>query len=375
MTGQSFGEDRKYEVLTMKKMQFIKWAGLLLGVVALGLLGLSVTTAQDATPGYLGVRFVAAEGGVLVVEVVADSPAADAGLKVGDFLLTVNGEPVEADTVRDAIQAQSAGDTLTLGIERRGEPMDVDVTLGEAPAAASAPQLRFNQRDMTTDQPYLGIGINAADDGGVVISLVEDNSPAGEAGLQVDDRITQVNGSAVATPQDVVAAVQAMNVGDTATLTIERGGETMDVDVTLGSAPLMVMPFDRGFGRGGMSLQNGQFGLSWSDGKLQITDLAEDHPLYAAGLRAGDSITAVNGQPLDDLNLMMSIFRDMNTDGTITLAVDRDGESLDIDVDAATLVSGFHFFMTPGMDMQGFFGQGFHRFFGQEATPTPEPNA
>lgn len=364
----------------MKKVQLMKWSGLVLSVLALALVGFSMVAAQDtttATPGYLGVRFVAADSGVLVVEVVVDSPAAAAGLKVGDFLLAVNGESVTADNVRDTIQAHSAGDTLTLGIERRGEAMDVDVTLAEAPVEAAVPQFRFNQPYLAAEQPYLGIGMNAADDGGIVISLVQDESPAAAAGLQADDRITHVNGAAVTTTQEVVAAVQAMKVGDTVTLTIDRAGETMDVEATLGSAPVMTMPFDRGFGRGGMSLENGQIGLSWADGKLQITDLSEDHPLYTAGLRAGDAITAVNGQPLTDMTALFGVFSGMAEDGTITLTVDRAGESMDIDVQASTLLNGFHFFAMPnGMDMEGFFGRGFHGFFSDpSAETTPEPNA
>ncbi|MCB9452566.1 MAG: PDZ domain-containing protein [Anaerolineaceae bacterium] len=370
-------------------MKNMKWVSILVGVVALALLGLSVVAAQDSTPeatpdammastpGYLGVRYVAADSGVLIVEVVADSPAAVAGVKVGDLLLTVNGDTVTADTVRDAIQAHAAGDTLTLGVERRGEAMDVNVTLAEYPTVA--PQTRFTTPDVTSNTPYLGIGISLDENGGIVIGEVVDGSPAADAGLQVGDVITQVNGSDVATPQDVVAAVQALNVGDSITLTVDRAGETQQIEATVGSTTTAV-PFGRDFGRGNFSLNNGTIGLEWVDGQLQVTELSEDNPLYTAGLRAGDTITAVNGQALSDANGLLGLFRDMETDSSVTLTVQRDGAAMDVDVPVAVLIEGFHFYMMPnGMDMPGFFdGRGFHGYDDSnnpQAEATQEPNA
>lgn len=97
--------------------------------------------------GYLGLTFlpldeqVAAENdveltdGALVKEVVADSPAAEAGLEVGDIITAVNGEPVDQErTLRDRVSAYEAGDVITLTIVRAGAEQQLDVTLGE-PAA------------------------------------------------------------------------------------------------------------------------------------------------------------------------------------------------------------------------------------------------
>ncbi|MBZ0278401.1 MAG: PDZ domain-containing protein [Anaerolineae bacterium] len=352
----------------MKKMRLMQGLAIL-AVVALALMALGVAAAQDnttaTTPGFLGIRFVQAEGGVLVVEVVADSPAATAGLKVGDLILTVNGDSVTAETIQHAIQTHVAGDTLALGIERRGEAMDLSATLAESPAAV-VPGQEFNfVQPMMTERPYLGVTLDAGDNG-VLITQVAENSPAAAAGLEVNDLVKQANDTVVKTPAELAAVVQGMAVGDKLTLTIDRSGETLTLDATLGSAPVMTMPFGEGFGRDNM------FGLRFADGKLEITNLPESSPLYEAGLRSGDKITAINGQSLSDMTAMFDLFSNLKADGNVTVTVDRDGSSQDIDVPAANLIGSFGFFGEHGMfgmpeGMNGFFPFFFH----QQTQPEP----
>jgi len=70
------------------------------------------------------------KGGVEVVAVVAGSAAADAGLREGDVILTVNGASVcEPGMVVAAVARATAGDTLALGIRRGGKDLKVSATL------------------------------------------------------------------------------------------------------------------------------------------------------------------------------------------------------------------------------------------------------
>ena len=62
---------------------------------------------------------------------------------------------------------------------------------------------------------------------------VVSGSPADKAGLQANDTIVAFNGNAVNNNYSLLGFVRAASLGDTATLTIVRGGKTMDVDVTL----------------------------------------------------------------------------------------------------------------------------------------------
>jgi putative serine protease PepD len=70
--------------------------------------------------------------GALVQEVTADSPAEAAGIQQGDLVVAVNGEEVN-DGIELIVRIRSfePGETVTLGVERSGEPAAVDVVLGK----------------------------------------------------------------------------------------------------------------------------------------------------------------------------------------------------------------------------------------------------
>lgn len=173
-------------------------------------------------------------------------------------------------------------------------------------------------------RPALGIRYDEAENG-VVVVHVYDDSPAAEAGLQEGDIITAANGDTV-DAETLPDVVQNSAIGDTITLTVERDGETLDIDVTLAAFdfPATAVRVPR-INRADM------LGLSIEDGRVTIEQLSEDNPLYEAGLREGDVITAINGESLDvPFNLRQF-------DGDVTLTVERDGETMDITIAAEAL--------------------------------------
>lgn len=100
------------------------------GEVERARLGISYGGAVDATMAKaLGIDN---PQGVIVGGVLEDGPAAQAGLKKGDVLQTLNGEPIESWLkFRTAIATSDPGDVITLGLIRDGEQMDIEVTLGK----------------------------------------------------------------------------------------------------------------------------------------------------------------------------------------------------------------------------------------------------
>ena len=71
---------------------------------------------------------------------------------------------------------------------------------------------------------------------GALIAKVDAGSPAAEAGLQGGDLITAVDGDAVDSSTDLVAAIRSRHPGDRVEVTFERDGASKTVEVTLGSA-------------------------------------------------------------------------------------------------------------------------------------------
>ena len=94
-------------------------------------------------------------------------------------------------------------------------------------------------------QPYLGVGVRTVSaegqqygvPAGAYVATVEEGGPAAQAGVQVGDVITALNGDAVTTQQELTSLKSRYQPGDTVTLTVDRDGESLELDVVLGTTP------------------------------------------------------------------------------------------------------------------------------------------
>jgi S1-C subfamily serine protease len=104
-----------------------------------------VSTGRAVHP-YLGIQYgaltpaVAAQlrasvqNGAVIGAVVPGSPAATAGLRAGDIVTAINGQPLpEESSLAQILSQKRPGDTVTLSVVRSGQSQDLAVTLGEAP--------------------------------------------------------------------------------------------------------------------------------------------------------------------------------------------------------------------------------------------------
>ena len=91
-------------------------------------------------------------------------------------------------------------------------------------------------------KPYIGVSVTDVSEetqsyglpqGAAVKSVVED-SPAAKAGLQINDIITHVNGTAITGSSHLVSVVGDANIGDVLKLTVYRQGSTIELDLTVG---------------------------------------------------------------------------------------------------------------------------------------------
>ncbi len=169
------------------------------GKVVRGYLGLY---PQDVTPALAKQFGLSKPGGALVSGLKPDAPAAKAGLKDGDVILTLNGQQVEsANDLRLRVSQTAPGTTVKLQISRDGKTEDVNVTLGELPndkTAESAPGESsggglegVNVQELTPDamqQLQLPAGTR-----GVVVTSVDPSSAAAAAGLDRGMVILEVN--------------------------------------------------------------------------------------------------------------------------------------------------------------------------------------
>ena len=103
-------------------------------------------------------------------------------------------------------------------------------------------------KDGKVTYPYLGIGaypnspaiaaqFNLPDKPGMIVTQVVPNGPAAQAGVKANDVITAIDGHPLTDDSEIYRVLQLHKPGDTVTLSIVRGNQTLNLTVTLGSQP------------------------------------------------------------------------------------------------------------------------------------------
>ncbi len=201
-----------------------------LGVVGiLTFIGTIPLSAQDATPAgdagsadgpshaQLGIEVTDSPGvGVLVSMVSSGGPADRVDIRPGDFLLAVDGKPIQKpiDLV-DAVRRQQPGSELKINLWRDGEETEKRVVL-----AASSDAFR------RADRAWLGVTLEADGSGGAKIANVIPGSPADKAGLSAGDVIVAINDTAVGSAEELVGTIEKMSADETATFTLDDENKT-----------------------------------------------------------------------------------------------------------------------------------------------------
>ena len=92
----------------------------------------------------------------------------------------------------------------------------------------SKPYIGVSVIDVSTETQSYGLPQGAA------VKNITENSPAAEAGLQINDIITHVNETEITGSSDLVSIITSSVVGETHTLTVFRQGETLTLSITIG---------------------------------------------------------------------------------------------------------------------------------------------
>jgi len=184
---------------------------------------------------YLGV-FVSPEAeaeGAPIAGLAPDSPAAKAGVELGDRIVAVDGRRIaDASGLVEALQGKRPGDRLRLRVARDGRELALTVVLGARPDETPEPE----PAPEPTTGPWLGVAL-AEDGGRLVIDEVAPGSPAGRAGFEAGDVVLRAGGTPVRSLEAFGRLLGDYGVGDELRLLIERDGWEKEFTLTLARRP------------------------------------------------------------------------------------------------------------------------------------------
>ncbi len=190
------------------------------GEVKRGILGVNIQTVTPDLADKLGASDLS---GAFVQQVVEGSAADKAGIKAGDVISTVNGQPVHSSAeLRNRIGLMRIGESVDLGLIRDGKPKHVTAVVQSRGAGTGGEEASNGDLPHSLEGAELG----DAPGGGVVVRSIEPGSPASLQPLKASDVITAVDRHAVASLKDLLAAAKDQT---SLLLTVRRGGTTLKI--------------------------------------------------------------------------------------------------------------------------------------------------
>ncbi len=207
------------------------------GKVSRGWLGVLI---QDITPELAEAFDLDRTDGVLIGDVVEDSPAEKAGFEQGDVIISLEGEEmVSASQLRNTVASTPPGTRVRFTVLRDGSEQILTVKLGELEGEETLADAEGNLEEK------LGFSVGSftreladrynhdRDEQGVIVTSLSPASAAARAGLREGDLIQSVNRQTVQDIQDFRSIIDPLNEGDRVLLLISRAGNNLFLTFTL----------------------------------------------------------------------------------------------------------------------------------------------
>ncbi len=210
--------------------------------VSRGWIGVSMQALTENAAKALGLEKAK---GALISTVMENEPAAKAGMKAGDVIIAVDGKDIEdSAALLRAIAGQKPGATTTVTVWRDGKKKDLKVVLGErntsqltgqanGPAGKQeqeAVTLGISVRPLTADEAK---SLNVEAGKGLLVTEIEQNKPAAEAGIRQGDVILSANLTAVNDAKTLAKIIKDVTARGAVMLQVSRRGEVSFVAVPL----------------------------------------------------------------------------------------------------------------------------------------------
>jgi serine protease Do len=199
------------------------------GKVTRGWMGISV---QDVTEDIAKSLKLSQRGGALISEVFKGDPADRAGIRPGDVIIEINGTGIkDTHALLILIASFHVGDRVTVKILRDGQEKVYEVTVAERKdqpevAKKSSTGKAFFGMAVQEITPQMARQLGIPVTKGVIVTDVEEGSPADEVGIQPRDMILQVNKVNVGSLKEYQREIAKPGAQNSILLLIRRGKTT-----------------------------------------------------------------------------------------------------------------------------------------------------
>jgi Do/DeqQ family serine protease len=189
------------------------------GEVKRGTLGISGRTLNA---GIAKAQQLDVKQGAIVMSVSEDSAASEAGIKTGDVIVGVNGNDIQGfQELRSKISTLGEGKKVKLQLIRDGKNKTVKVTLRGAQLA----KVESDKLHPMLSGSALEVGKTKDDTKGIVVTEVDERSPAARVGFEAGDVIMQVNRKRVSNLRELTDSLKDVN--GNIVLGVKRGHESI----------------------------------------------------------------------------------------------------------------------------------------------------
>jgi serine protease Do len=184
--------------------------------------------------------------GVLISEIYPGGPAARAGLKKGDLVLSIDGREVfDEKGLKFVAATKAAGETVSLTVMRDGRRSTLQMKLAPPPGTTEAELKSIEGRNPFSGAQVAELSPALAEElgldpfrfeSGMLVYRVPRGSIASRLGLRPGDILREVNGAVIRTARDLELSIQKAQSGGASSiwrLAIERNGERIETSVRI----------------------------------------------------------------------------------------------------------------------------------------------
>lgn len=249
----------------------------------------------------------------VITQLMPESPAQKAGLKIGDVLKTVDdSEITKVEDLLAVLREKKIGEKIRLTAMRGKDEISVETKLTPRPGSRQ-------------QMPTIFLGVTGEDkDETIVLKSIVKDGPAAKADLKANDAIVTIDGQKPESYKQMVALLQERSKGEQIKLSILRGKKKLDIVVTLAERAAAGQRTSNAI----MGIQ-GKNATEGTKGAL-LTVITGGGPSEKAGLKANDLVQKIEGKEIKDYAALIAEIRSRQPEDKMKVKVLRGDKSVEV---------------------------------------------